>query len=380
MNRRRLLTLGGAIGLSVTTGAAVYAAGQAHTPSQRAAQAAPPEPSVVTAPVKRGRLADETVVEGRLQRAVTVNVPAPAAVDGGARLVVTRLAKKVGASVASGDVLLEVSGRPMLVLRGSFPAYRDLKHGMTGPDVKQLQEALRPRYGTPRTGRFDSRTEADLRRLYVRVGYEPAFAEVQAAASPAPVAGTPAPTRQVILPAGEVVFVPSLPVQISALPARVGGAAEGTVASLASGAWRVFVPLDDEAERFLNGGTEPAAITLEDGPAADNDTKLVEIVTKPAEGQTPESREAVFSMPGSVQARPGDPQRIRLTRARSEPDSLIVPVSALWTATDGTVCVNVVQGAGQRTVPVKVLLSVRGEAAVTGELVEGERVVVSRNG
>jgi peptidoglycan hydrolase-like protein with peptidoglycan-binding domain len=55
---------------------------------------------------------------------------------------VTGLPKKVGDKVGNGDVVLQVSGRPVIALVGRLPAYRDMTPGSNGPDVAQLQAAL----------------------------------------------------------------------------------------------------------------------------------------------------------------------------------------------------------------------------------------------
>ncbi|MDR0592804.1 MAG: hypothetical protein LBG60_06015 [Bifidobacteriaceae bacterium] len=55
---------------------------------------------------------------------------------------VTGQVPQVGAVVEAGDVILEVSGSPVFVLPGEFPAYRSVGPGSSGPDVLQLRAAL----------------------------------------------------------------------------------------------------------------------------------------------------------------------------------------------------------------------------------------------
>ncbi|GAA1415456.1 hypothetical protein ACFQZ4_25790 [Catellatospora coxensis] len=384
MNRRQLLVAGGSAGLLAATGTAVYAASLARTPGQRAAQAAAPPPSVVTVPVRRGQLLDETVLDGVLERAVTTDIAAPAAVEGASKIVVTRLKVAIGSQVRSGDVLMEVSGRPLIVLPGQFPAFRDLQRGDTGPDVRQLQEALRARFGTPRTSVFDSRTERDLRQLYQRAGYAPVTRDVAlpegSTPLPAqsPTAGAAGAARRVVLPAGEIAFVPALPAQVAGLAAKVGAVAGGTVASLASGPWRVAALLDAAGERALSENRPE--VTFGAGPMQDRRTSLLEIRERPAVGERPAYREGVFAVEGTPVLEPGTAQSVRVSRAHSAENSLIVPVSALWTGADGAVHVTVLKDGRSTQVPVTVMLSVLGEAAVTGELVENDPVVVAGHG
>lgn len=47
-----------------------------------------------------------------------------------------------GASVTQGQALYSVNGTPAVLMYGSHPAWRQLTTGATGPDVKQLEQAL----------------------------------------------------------------------------------------------------------------------------------------------------------------------------------------------------------------------------------------------
>lgn len=63
--------------------------------------------------------------------------------------------------------LLEVTGRPVTVLEGVLPMWRDFEPGIEGPDVLQLQEAL-ARLGRYRGGpneRYDRQT-GDCRAVH----------------------------------------------------------------------------------------------------------------------------------------------------------------------------------------------------------------------
>lgn len=382
LTRRRLLMGGVGAGVVVATGGAVYAASRATSPEQRAAEAGPPPPSIVTVPVKRGQLLDQFTLDGTFDRAVKTNVPAPAAVANAAKLIVTRLKTKVGDEVRAGDVLLEISGRPVMVLSGKFGAFRDLTHGDMGPDVEQLQQALHGLYGTGRTGVFDSRTAHDVARLYDSAGYTPVTIDSGAPApsgSASPGSGsssTAATSTQIVVPVGEIAFVPTLPAQVSKLPLKVGATATDTVAVLASGAWRVLAPLDDDASTAFSG-KKTFTYVFGDGPLQDQRSNLLEIVPLPGQDA---GNEALFSVSGSPHVRSSQAQEVLVTAAQSPKDSIVVPVSALWTADDGTVTVTRVRGGSSKSVPVTVVVSVLGEAAITGDVTDGDRVVVSDHG
>jgi peptidoglycan hydrolase-like protein with peptidoglycan-binding domain len=74
-----------------------------------------------------------------------------------------------------GGVLLTASGRPVFVLQGTIPAYRDLTPGSSGEDVRQLEESLK-RLGLdpgPPDGNYDDATAAAVTQWYKSAGWEP---------------------------------------------------------------------------------------------------------------------------------------------------------------------------------------------------------------
>ncbi len=71
--------------------------------------------------------------------------------------------------------MLTASGRPVFVLQGKIPAYRDLVPGLSGNDVRQLEQGLE-RLGFdpgPIDGTYDERTSAAVAQWYTSVGFEP---------------------------------------------------------------------------------------------------------------------------------------------------------------------------------------------------------------
>ena len=369
--RRRILQVVAVLVVVGGTALAWHVAAGARTPGQRAAEAAPPPPSVITAKVTDDELVDSITLSGVFARANTVAVRGPATVATGAA-VVTKLPVAAGAQVENGTLVAEVSGRPLIALTGSFPAYRDLAEGDKGPDVTQLQNALKARYRTPVTGVFDARTAADVRKLYAAVGYDPV---VNAARPESP--------ETVRMLAAEVAFVPELPAVITTLGAKVGDRAEAELLTLASGAWQVVATVPAGLEQSIAGARLVGGAGAAQGKAATMLT--VRPAPKPAEapaGETtaqqsePES-EAVFGLDGDVPGvTAGQAQDIVVERGRSPAGSLVVPVSALFTRADGTAEVTVVADGRKRAVPVEVVMSHEGQAAVTGRLSVGDDVLV----
>ena len=76
---------------------------------------------------------------------------------------------------AEGGVLLTASGRPVFVLQGDVPAFRDLVPGLAGDDVRQLEQGLaRMRFDPgPVDGHYDQQTAAAVARWYTSKGWEP---------------------------------------------------------------------------------------------------------------------------------------------------------------------------------------------------------------
>ncbi len=391
--RRAVLAVLGLVLVVGGTAAAWYVAAGARTPGQRAAEAAPPPRSVITAKVTAGELVDSVTLPGVFGRANTVPVRGPATVAAG-RPVVTKLPVAVGDSVANGMLIAEVSGRPLLALTGAFPAYRDIGEGDTGPDVAQLQGALKPKYKTPLTGEFDARTAADVRKLYQSARYDPVLVKGEP-----PPGSTDPPPDKVKVPASEVAFIPELPASVGVLNAKVGDDANTVLLTLASGAWQVVAKLDAGMDQLLGGLPPDARLTLGAGPGQGKPAKLGTVrptasapsggeartapptstsnAAPPANPPNATASEAVFTVDGEVPGvASGQAQEIVVERKRSPAGTLIVPASALSTRPDGAVEVTVVAGPVRTVVPVEVTMSFQGQAAVRGKLAAGDEVLV----
>ncbi|MEU6946022.1 peptidoglycan-binding protein [Streptomyces sp. NPDC046316] len=158
------------------------------SPAQVAAEASAPAPDVLTASVEHRVLTSSVVTRGEVVAGQAVDVvPQVSAGEGAARAVVTKIQVRPGDSVRAGQVLMEVSGRPVFVLEGGLPVYRDLRPGATGDDVRQLQQALRERghaTGPDEAGRFGARTKAALNAFYRSVGYDPVSATPEGEGDP----------------------------------------------------------------------------------------------------------------------------------------------------------------------------------------------------
>jgi hypothetical protein len=159
------------VALVAAVGGVTVAAYSGKSPRQAAADARPPAPSTLTAEVEERQLSETIVLRGDVQPVGAVGISVVAGVD--VAPVVTALPKKLGDPVAEGESVLEVSGRPVIALQSAVPLYRDILPGSSGADVKALQDSLRRLGLEPSTGStFDGRTQAAVKGLYERLGYE----------------------------------------------------------------------------------------------------------------------------------------------------------------------------------------------------------------
>jgi peptidoglycan hydrolase-like protein with peptidoglycan-binding domain len=169
--RRRALAI--VVGGSVLAGGLGFAAASwVKSPQEAAAEHASPEPSILRAAVEERVLTDTVVVRGQVAVAGTFSVSPALSAEG--RPLVTGVRKAAGDEVASGEVLLEIAGRPVIVLEGRVPAYRDLRPGAEGDDVAQLQTALDElgfSTGPDRAGVFGAGTKSTVDKLYESIGF-----------------------------------------------------------------------------------------------------------------------------------------------------------------------------------------------------------------
>ncbi|MEU7553937.1 peptidoglycan-binding protein [Streptomyces sp. NPDC044571] len=178
LDRGRRAVLGIVGGAALMAVGGLLATALVKSPAQVAAETGPPAQAALTAEVERRVLAETVVMRGTVVAGQSVAV-SPQGVrtgEGQGAAVVTKLPLKAGDPVKAGQLLAEVSGRPVFALQGGLPMYRDLKPGTTGDDVAQLQQALRELghgTGADAQGVFGPGTKAALVARYQAVGYDP---------------------------------------------------------------------------------------------------------------------------------------------------------------------------------------------------------------
>lgn len=371
VRRRRL---GGAlVALAVVLASAVswVLAGKARSPRQLAADAAAPPPSTITVPVRFEQLARTALLDCEGEPAVSLPVPVTA--PEGAEPVVTRLPVRAGGRVTEGTVVLEISGRPVILIQGRLPSYRDLVPGAQGPDVRQLQGAL-ARLGHPggSSGVFDGATRRAVLRLYRSLGYLPATAVVQGEAEER--TKKPDLARSLTLPRGELLVARALPLRVGPTRARIGAVARTGGLVLEGGEPRLRCPIVDQGA--VDGLRRGARATVTDASGREFGGRVLRITSS---GEGDERRTDVLVEPSrKVPTRQGAQARIEVERA--EEKGPVVPASALWSRPNGKTVVLVVRGGNRTEVAVEPGFEVDGMVQlIVGEdaLRENDEVVVS---
>ena len=172
------------LAVAIAAAAGYAAAAQIRSPAEIAARTAAPKPSPLLVPVEERVLSTNVVTRGTARFGSPQQLLlAPSAL----KPHVGRITQVPlpGSELREGDVVIVASGRPVFLLEGTQPTFRDLGPGVEGEDVLQLERAL-VRLGIdpgPVDGAYDSGTEAAVADWYERNGYTAIGAtEVQLAA------------------------------------------------------------------------------------------------------------------------------------------------------------------------------------------------------
>jgi HlyD family secretion protein len=431
MARRQRWLLGTACVSALLSTAGLGASLFIKSPQQVAAEAAGPPASVLTAAAERRVLRQTVVLRGQVAGAYTVEVtPTP---RDGAKAIVTAVRTKAGSPVTAGSVIVEVSGRPLVALPGSVPAYRDLRPGSRGNDVAQLQRALKSLGHNPGEtgGFFGAGTKRALSSFYEKIGFpvtntgetdqqaveaarrqvvqaERALADARAQLTRVRQNGgsqqelaTASTTvqratkdlndaRQALaslnertgpmLPLAEVVFLPTFPARVEKTTAQVGAAVKEPLMTLSSGALVVNAYLNPAQHALVKPGMKVEIVSEMMGiTAAGRVSKIGEL--------TQDQQRGSYGYPVTVGAATaldaklaGQDVRLTVEAASTNGEVLAVPLSAISVGADGrTVVLRRLSDGREERVEVKAGTTGDGYVAVTpvsGDLQPGDRVVI----
>ena len=185
MSRKRVLTIFLVLALMVLTAGGSWIAGSSiKSPAEVAARTAPPTPSPILVPVEERVLTSDIVTRGTGRFSLPQPISlVPSALKPNAGVITTLPVPNT--QLNDGAVMLTTSGRPVFILQGVVPAYRDLSPGISGDDVRQLEAGLK-RLGfdpDPIDGTYDEQTSAAVADWYTSAGWQPFEATVDQAAN-----------------------------------------------------------------------------------------------------------------------------------------------------------------------------------------------------
>lgn len=391
MTRRRVLAAL-VFGAVVVAGGGLGASTWVKSPQEAAAEADPPEPSVITSVVERRVLRETVTLRGSVVPGRTIEI-APVGGPDTSKMVVSAPMPKVGTRVGPGKVLAVVSGRPIIALRGKVPAYRDLHDGYQGSDVQQLQVALRELgYAvSDATGTYGRTTQAAVSRLYRDRGFEPVTEKVvPEKTSEDDGKKAVKPREAIVFPGGEVQFVPRFPARVTEVKAQLGAEVKGVLMKLATGDLAVTGSLPRSERKLVRTGASVKIFSEELGQTLDG--TVVSIGAFDSGGEDGSAEEGGQVEPGHpilVKARKplserfaGQDVRLTISAASTKEPILAVPVSAIYAVADGSLqVIKITNGGSQTRITVTLGVTAGGFAEVSGEgLMEGDKVVVGGSG
>jgi hypothetical protein len=414
------------------------------SPADAAAAHRAPPASLITVAVEQRALTATVTARGTVAYGAPQPITLTGAVAGdngepAASPLVTK-APVAGRTLHEGEVLLEVSGRPVIVLKGKVPMYRTLTRGSTGDDVRQLRAALHrlmPGGGLSPGGPLNDSALHAVGKWYEHIGYRasgPTIAQraqqrqlqqaVKTAQGAAGTGGKAAGsgsggqaiadaraelaefdrTYGISIASGEVIFLPNLPVRLTAVAVKAGAPASGELGTVADPTLVVNGDVaTDDADLLKvgmaatlehpNGNTFPATLsrlggTVPTAPAPDGAGKAGAGKAGAADASQPEAAaitgtpiRLTLRDPKKLEPFAGQAFKITIKVGATGHAVLAVPVAAVFTAADGQARVSVPDPAGTvRDVAVDAGLTTGGYVQVTPTAADslhvGDRVVV----
>jgi hypothetical protein len=270
----------------------------------------------------------------------------PVAIVGGTRQGVLTWLPAPGTVVNFDQRLYEVDGQPVVLWRGTRPAWRDLVPGMpAGPDVAQAEQNL--------GGRLSG---AAVRRWQARHGL--------------PQTG--------VIPLGQVVFQPG-PVRVATVPAALGTPVGPGAPVLTATSTRkaVSVQLDLNRQTVVHQG-DPVTISLPNQRTTKGTVVSVGApVAAGAAGTLVIPVNVGLVDPGAAEGLDAGAVQVSITTAEHD-NVLAIPVDALLAAPDGGYRVAVTTGGHRQLITVHCGLfdGTGGIVEVTGDLTPGTLVEV----
>ncbi|MEV0310098.1 efflux RND transporter periplasmic adaptor subunit [Nonomuraea fuscirosea] len=267
-----------------------------------------------------------------------------------------------GATISRGRSLFRVDDKPVVLMYGDRPAYRDLRSGMEGKDVENLERNLDKLGYDGFT--VDDEFTWDTAQAVMEWQEDRGLAETG------------------VVELGRVVFAPGR-VRVESLDTEEGApVTPGMKVLTYTGTAKVItVQLDAEDQRMARKGAK-VEVTLPDGKDVKGKVTEVATVIVPGEGQEePQTRvEALVSIGAAKAAKGLDKASVDVTfTAAQRKNVLTVPIAALVALQEGGFGLEVVEGGKSRYVGVETGLYAGGRVEVSGDgLSEGMTVGLAK--
>jgi membrane fusion protein, multidrug efflux system len=317
----------------------------------------PGTPTAADLPPATVRVTRQTVLE-TTEVTGELGYRAKAGLPGRIPGVLTRLPLP-GDVIHRGQPVYTVDNTPVILMYGNLPAYRALGTGLTGPDVRQLEQNLTALgYGGYTVDdRYTAGTAAAVKRWQKALGLEQ--------------------TGQV--EQGRVLFA-SASIRIDSVGTQVNQSTGGGQEVLQyTGTGREVTALLDVADQRLARRGVVVQVQLPGGQTVTGRVERVATVVEPPtdQGGQPQTQiQAIISVPTSAATAGIEAAAVTVVfTAAQHPNVLTVPVAALVALAEGGYGVEVVEGSTTHFVKVETGLFADGRVEVTGDgLNEGTTV------
>lgn len=274
---------------------------------------------------------------------------------------VTKL-PSVGDTVSRGEALYEVDDVPVTLMYGSLPAYRELKDGVEGTDVKQFEANLAALgyVGFDVDEDFTSNTAAAVERWQEDRGLE----------------------ETGVVTLGSIAFAPAK-VRIDSVTAEEGSAATPgqEVLAFTGTAKAVTVEIDTEEQRLAKKGRK-VTVELPNGETVKgviSDVTTVVVPNDDPNGEDETKVKVTVEIPGKKAQKSSAPYALAAVNVTFTVDQrknvLTVPVAALLALQEGGFGLEVVKGGTSTYVAVTTGLFANGKVEVSGEGISRGTVV-----
>ncbi|MGW3419594.1 efflux RND transporter periplasmic adaptor subunit [Streptomyces phaeochromogenes] len=359
--RRRARTTAALIALAVVlsgAGVAAYGFGGGNGEKSEKGSGLPPATALVT----RSDLAQQDTVTGSL------GYGDKQPLTSGASGTVTWL-PKLGATIEQGQNALKADGRPIPLIHGDTPLYRELRAGTKGPDVAEVERALAALGYTGFTAdeEYSDKTAAAVKRWQKRLGV--------------PQTGTVEPADLVVAD-GEI--------RVTGQEVKKGQILQpGSPVLTYTGTSRlVAIDLDAKKQKLVRRGDKVTVVLPDGAHAAGTITSVGKVASTEGGDGAPGEGDGKTVIKVTVQIDKKDrrklgnydgaPVDVEITSAEKK-NVLTVPISALLALSEGGYGVQVVKGSVSSTVAVETGMFANGRVEITGAgLKTGDKVGVPR--